>query len=76
MENSITHKHLKSILTEIDRQREIMEEFLPVSNLDGIKVFTEHQVLCMMDLYRYKLSNIKSEQLDLPSVEQFPEATC
>jgi len=67
---------LKMAIKETNRQREIINEFTPVGHYQDIKVFNEHQILCMMDVYRRELLNIKQESLDLPKVPQFPEATC
>jgi len=65
----------KSTETELDRQKAIMNKFMPVSYYEHHKLFLDTDVLKMMDMY--KESFAKPASIEISSHEQdYPEATC
>jgi hypothetical protein len=73
----------KSTETELDRQKAIMNKFMPVSYYEHHKLFLDTDVLRMMDQYRIalekrqELSEIKWVELDSnPNEQNYPEVTC
>jgi galactose-1-phosphate uridylyltransferase len=65
----------KIIETELDRQKAIMNKFMPVSYYEHHKLFLDTDVLKMMDMYRQSFT--KPVSIEISSHEQdYPEATC
>lgn len=69
--------------TELDRQKAILNKFMPVSYYEHHKLFLDSDVLKMLELYRqqievkYACGEIKWKELESsPHEQNFPEVTC
>lgn len=69
--------------TELDRQKAILNKFMPVSYYEHHKLFLDSDVLKMLDLYRqqiearYTSNIIGSKQIESsPDEQNYPEVTC
>lgn len=69
--------------TELDRQKAILNKFMPVSYYEHHKLFLDSDVLKMLELYRqqiearYTSNIIGSKQIETsPDEQNYPEVTC
>lgn len=69
--------------TELDRQKAILNKFMPVSYYEHHKLFLDSDVLKMLELYRqqiearYTSNIIGSKQIESsPDEQNYPEVTC
>jgi hypothetical protein len=73
----------KSTETELDKQKTIMNKYMPVSYYEHHKLFSDKDVLKMMEEYRqqieakYLFKQVKRKEIETnPNEQNYPEATC
>lgn len=73
----------KSTETELNKQKTIMDNYMPVSCYEHHKLFSDKDVLKMMEEYRqqieakYVFKQVKQKKIETnPNEQNYPEATC